>query len=135
MVRPLMFIIVSSISMSVRNIKRNLTMIYDFLLDFGTVWYFLLDFGTVWYFLFFILLQGTFFLKYWGNNTITERDIIITERSVWPSWSWSYGGWIYNYLCNQYLSPLTLWVRTILRRGVAKQPYMIKFRGGSRISS
>jgi len=22
------------------------------------------------------------------------------------SWSWSYGGWIYNYLCNQCLSPL-----------------------------
>ena len=28
------------------------------------------------------------------------------------SWSWSYGNWIYNYLCNQYLSPLKLWVRT-----------------------
>jgi hypothetical protein len=28
------------------------------------------------------------------------------------SWSWSYGVWIYNYLCNQCLSPLTLWVRT-----------------------
>jgi hypothetical protein len=25
-----------------------------------------------------------------------------------PSWSWSYGSWIYNYLCNQCLSPLTL---------------------------
>jgi len=24
--------------------------------------------------------------------------------------SWSYGSWIYDYLCNQYLSPLTLWV-------------------------
>jgi len=23
--------------------------------------------------------------------------------------SWSYGSWIYNYLCNQCLSPLTLW--------------------------
>ena len=34
------------------------------------------------------------------------------------SWSWSYGSWIYNYLCNQYLSPLTLWVRIQLRRGV-----------------
>jgi len=22
------------------------------------------------------------------------------------SWSWSYGGWIYNYLCNQCLSSL-----------------------------
>jgi hypothetical protein len=32
-----------------------------------------------------------------------------------PSWSWSYGSWIYNYLC---LSVLTLWVRILLRRGV-----------------
>jgi hypothetical protein len=24
---------------------------------------------------------------------------------------WSYGSWIYNYLCNQCPSPLTLWVR------------------------
>jgi len=31
-----------------------------------------------------------------------------------PSWSWSYGSWIYNYLCNQYLSPLTLWARITL---------------------
>ena len=35
-----------------------------------------------------------------------------------PSWSWSYGSWIYNYLCNQCLSPLTLWVWTLLRWGV-----------------
>jgi hypothetical protein len=34
------------------------------------------------------------------------------------SWSWLCGSWIYNYLCNQYLSPLTLWVRIRLRRGV-----------------
>jgi hypothetical protein len=34
------------------------------------------------------------------------------------SWLWSYGSWIHNYLCNQCLSPLTLWVRTPLRRGV-----------------
>jgi hypothetical protein len=25
--------------------------------------------------------------------------------------SWSYGSWIYNYICNQCLSPLKLWVR------------------------
>jgi hypothetical protein len=38
---------------------------------------------------------------------------------IWgPSWSWSYGSWIFNYLCNQCLSPLTLWVRIQLRRGV-----------------
>jgi len=34
------------------------------------------------------------------------------------SWSWSYGSWNYNYLCNQCLSPLTVWVRTPLRRDV-----------------
>jgi hypothetical protein len=27
-----------------------------------------------------------------------------------PLWSWSYGSWIYNYLCNQCISPLKLWV-------------------------
>jgi len=25
-------------------------------------------------------------------------------------WPWLYGSWIYNYLCNQCLSPLKLWV-------------------------
>jgi len=30
------------------------------------------------------------------------------------SWSWSYGSWIYIYLCNQWLSPLTLWVQILL---------------------
>jgi hypothetical protein len=35
-----------------------------------------------------------------------------------PSWPWSYGSWIYNYLCNQCLSLLTLWVRIPLRRGI-----------------
>jgi hypothetical protein len=34
------------------------------------------------------------------------------------SWSWSYGSWIYNYLCNQYLSLLMLWVPTMHRQGV-----------------
>jgi len=32
-----------------------------------------------------------------------------------PSWSWSYGSWIYSYLCNMCLSPLMLWVRILLR--------------------
>ena len=35
-----------------------------------------------------------------------------------PPLSWSYGSWIYNYLCNQYLSQLTLRVQVQLRRGV-----------------
>ena len=32
-----------------------------------------------------------------------------------PSWPWWYGSWIYNYLCNQCLSPLMLWVRISIR--------------------
>ena len=28
-----------------------------------------------------------------------------------PLRSWSYGSMIYNYLCNQYISPLTFWAR------------------------
>ena len=32
-----------------------------------------------------------------------------------PSWPWSYGSWIYNYLCNQFLLPLMLWVRISIR--------------------
>jgi hypothetical protein len=31
--------------------------------------------------------------------------------SCGPSWSWSHGSYIYNYLCNQCISPLNLWVR------------------------
>ena len=34
------------------------------------------------------------------------------------SWSWSYGSLIYNYLCNQCLLSLTLWVPSPLMRGV-----------------
>ena len=30
-----------------------------------------------------------------------------------PSLSWSYGSWIYIYLCNRCQSPITLWVRTL----------------------
>jgi len=31
---------------------------------------------------------------------------------------WSYGSWIYNYLWNQCLSPLKLWVWILIRQGV-----------------
>jgi len=36
----------------------------------------------------------------------------------WQSRLCSYGSWIYNYLWNQCLSLLTLWIRIRLRRGV-----------------
>jgi hypothetical protein len=42
--------------------------------------------------------------------------------------SWSYGSWIYNYLCNQCLSPLKLWVLNPVHGKVYLiQPYVIKF--------
>ena len=45
-----------------------------------------------------------------------------------PSWWWSYNSWIYNYICNQCLSSLTLWVGISLRRGVLDTTvYVIKF--------
>jgi hypothetical protein len=46
-------------------------------------------------------------------------DWFLSQNIYWGlSWSWSYGSWIYNYLCNQCLSPLQLWVRIPLRRSV-----------------
>jgi hypothetical protein len=42
----------------------------------------------------------------------------IFPQNELPSWSRSYGSWIYVYLCNQCISPLTLLVRTPLRQGV-----------------
>ena len=44
------------------------------------------------------------------------------------SWLWSYGSWIHNYLCNRYLSPLKLWVRSLFMVMVYSiQHYVIKF--------
>jgi hypothetical protein len=57
-----------------------------------------------------------------STHTITKTNHninigrLLTKNG--PSWLWSYGSRIYSYLCNQCLSPLTLWVRTPLRRGV-----------------
>jgi hypothetical protein len=48
-------------------------------------------------------------------STCTYNDNMIIGQG--PSWSWSYGVWIYNYLCNQCLSPLMLWVRISMRAG------------------
>ena len=43
------------------------------------------------------------------NNFYRDYEISSRKRL---SWSWSYGSWIYNYLCNQCLSRLKLWVWT-----------------------
>jgi len=44
--------------------------------------------------------------------TLLSIFISICEGSSWP---WSYGSLIYNYPCNQCLSPLMLWVRISIR--------------------
>ena len=43
-----------------------------------------------------------------------------------PSWSCSHGSWIYNYLSNKCLSPLTLWVRIPLRQCVIDTTLLLK---------
>jgi hypothetical protein len=43
--------------------------------------------------------------------TLHWRGIVIRGRS----WSWAHGSWINNYLCNQCLSPLMLWVLISIR--------------------
>ena len=51
----------------------------------------------------------------WAEYFTNYHNLHLIHRLSWP---WSYGSWIYNYPCNQCLSPLTLWVRIPLRRGV-----------------
>jgi len=34
------------------------------------------------------------------------------HSGIGSSWSWTYGSWVKNYLCNQCILPLKLWVRT-----------------------
>ena len=42
----------------------------------------------------------------------TKFKLLIHTIQLAPSWLWSYGRSIYNYLCNQCLSSLKLWVLT-----------------------
>ena len=45
------------------------------------------------------------------SKCLFNKNIILKGLS-WPP---SYGSWTYNYLCNQCLSPLMLWVRILIR--------------------
>jgi len=45
--------------------------------------------------------------------------LIQSQKHSWGQLGlWTYGSWIFNYLCNQCLPPLKLWVRT---------PFMVRF--------
>ena len=62
-------------------------------------------------------------------NAINIYTIILLSLILYMglSWPWSFGSWIYNYLCNQCLSPLTLWVRIQLMWGVLQTTLYDKF--------
>ena len=70
-------------------------------------------------------MQVLFGRSYWNSNTIIlaseksfEFKVGIQTKPVSKqglSWPWSYGSWIYNYLCNQCLSPLMLWIWISIR--------------------
>jgi hypothetical protein len=62
------------------------------------------------------ILINSFHRKY--SNITWSSVTICTKYLKGLSLSWLYGSWIYNYLCNQCLSPLTFWVRIPFRRGV-----------------
>jgi hypothetical protein len=51
------------------------------------------------------------------NVIYTKTKLSVLFRYIYtePSWPWSYCSWIYNYRCNQFLSPLKLWVRISIR--------------------
>jgi hypothetical protein len=86
--------------------------------------------STYWYMNGIISMQEFVWQREHSCNIIRIicRNYAVREVSVYvnlihwsnkgPSCSWSYSSWIYNYLCNQCLSPLTLWVGIPLRRGV-----------------
>ena len=89
------------------------------------IWVFNATFISVasWHsFFFFFLVEeaGVHVENCWPTNFVTELYRVLTMKG--PSWSWSYGSWIYNYLFNQNqrLSPPTLCVQI---------PFMARFTG------
>jgi hypothetical protein len=53
-------------------------------------------------------------LDLWSRDH--DQSATKVHKRVWSlKMNWLYGSWIYNYLCNQCLSPLMLWVRISIR--------------------
>ena len=79
------------------------------------------------------VLDRHWFLK-WENIKIHVKIYFrVSNKTMYSSnirkglsWSWSYGSWIYNYLCNQCLSPLTLRVRIPFMQGVLNTTLCVK---------
>jgi hypothetical protein len=54
-----------------------------------------------------------------SSSSVNVMDIFNSApRWLSSSWLWLYVSWIYNHICNQCLSSLTVWVRIPLRRVV-----------------
>ena len=53
-------------------------------------------------------------LRNWISTNCLDWSFIFFYHII-LLWLWLYGNWIYNNLCNQYLSPLMLWVRILIR--------------------
>jgi len=68
----------------------------------------------------------------WHSNLVNVMiSLSLSKVKNWAvcrgsSWSWSYGSWIYTYLCNQSISPLTFWVRTSLKARCTRYNIMLK---------
>ena len=56
--------------------------------------------------------------KHTSKQLLYNTQFIYMTTSKGQSWSWSYDNSTYDYICNQYISPLTLWGQTTLRRCV-----------------
>ena len=69
-------------------------------------------FTTVFFVFFFILLYNQCLTKY-----------LLLKGSLE---SWKYGNWIYNYLCNQSLSQLKLWIQNPLNGEVYSMQHFVK---------
>ena len=69
--------------------------------------------------------QGRWFNRWTGKGQIKVYQPSLFDKGL--SWTRSYGSWIYEYLCNQFLSPLTLRVRIPFRRGVLDTSLCDKF--------
>ena len=55
-------------------------------------------------------------MQFRANMTNNDRPFLLLLLSrKGPSWTWSYGSSIYNYLWYQCLSPLMLWVRISIK--------------------
>jgi hypothetical protein len=74
------------------------------------------------YYLELIVICNVLFCSYWMYCCLCMHGSWVS------SWSWTYGSWIYNFMCNQCLSPLRLWVRFTLMARCAEIQFVCELR-------